>query len=307
MRFMLKEVAETMPKSVRYLHRRCIACLISCLFLPSLVVANFEHAGHVLNRLAYGPSPEDLQWIETAGVTPYITQQLDAMTVDESGNEALHAREAALFGEVIPARESHLIGVGAMWRYFKGTEEPPAGWRTIPFDDEAWMAGPTGIGYGDKDDETVLTDMRRTSNQAGYLSIYARHRFVLTEESHQAVSDLLLRIDFDDSFKATLNGVEVARQNLPERHVAYDQKAQASHEAGTPETYDLTAQKALLQIGDNVLALQVHNRSITSSDLSLIPELISRTRLPGPPLVTIKGIEELQQLVHIRGVNARRQ
>ncbi|NQV31549.1 MAG: DUF1800 family protein, partial [Phycisphaeraceae bacterium] len=79
------------------------------------------------------------------------------------------------------------------------------------------------------------------------------------------------------------------------------------HEAGTPETYDLTAQKALLQIGDNVLAFQVHNRSITSSDLSLIPELISRTRLPGPPLVTIKGIEELQQLVHIRGVYARRQ
>ncbi|MCP4452493.1 MAG: DUF1800 domain-containing protein [Planctomycetes bacterium] len=286
-----------------------LACLAFCFLLFSSAAPgnDLKRTGHVLNRLAYGPSPEDLQRIQDTGIAHYIQGQLAFETLDESDNQALHTREAALFGEVIPATEKHLINVGALWRYFKGTEEPPTGWRLTNFDDEAWLAGPTGIGYGDKDDETVLTDMRRTSSQAGYISLYARHTFVLTDESRQAVSDLLLRVDFDDGFQAALNGVAVARKNLPDRQVAYDQKAQASHEAGTPETFNLTPYKALLQTGTNVLTVQVHNRSITSSDLSLIPELISRTRLPGPSLVTINGIDELQQLVHIRGVYARRQ
>lgn len=293
------------------LHPRQIllASLLSslCLFGSALGDEGLEQAGHVLNRLAYGPSPEDLQRIQDMGVTGYIQGQLTPETIDESDNQALNARETALFGEVIPATETHLIKVGAIWRYFKGTQEPPANWLTVTFDDEAWLAGPTGIGYGDRDDETVLSDMRRTGNQSGYLSVYARHRFDLSEAERQAIGELLFRIDFDDSFQARLNGVNVARRNLPGGLVSHDQRALASHEAGTPETFDITAYKALLRTGENVLTVQVHNRSITSSDLSCIPELVNRIRLPGPPLVTIKGIDELQQLAHVRGLYARRQ
>jgi len=49
---------------------------------------------------------------------------------------------------------------GDVWTYFKGTVEPPPDWNTINFDDSSWDSGPTGIGYGDGDDATVLSDMK---------------------------------------------------------------------------------------------------------------------------------------------------
>jgi len=297
----------TKPSLFRF---QCLLeCLVISLFLIGSAVADkdLERSGHVLNRLAYGPSPEDVQRIQEAGITPYVHGQLAPETIDESSNMTLHTRQATLFSEVKPAKESTLIAVGSIWRYLKGTQEPPDAWQSIAFDHSAWLVGPTGIGMGDGDDATVLTDMRKTDSQAGYLSVYLRHTFFLTEESRQTLEELLLRVDFDDGFKVALNGVEVARQNLPAGLVTYDQAATASHEAGTPVIFDITAHKPRLKNGANVLAIQVHNRSFTNGDLTLIPELVNRSRLPGPPLVTIKGINELQQLAHVRGAYARRQ
>ncbi len=93
--------------------------VISVFFLASAVADNdLERSGHVLNRLAYGPSPQDLQRIQDTGITPYIFEQLAPETMNESGNQALLTREAALFGEVKPAKESFLISVGVIWLYF---------------------------------------------------------------------------------------------------------------------------------------------------------------------------------------------
>ncbi len=280
-----------------------------CLLLVGSAWANedLQSAGHVLNRLAYGPSPDDLQRIEEVGVSAYIMQQLDPLTVDESDNLELHSREATLFQELVPMQETTLVGTGTFWRYLKGTQAPPAAWTETGFDDRQWLGGATGMGYGDGDDQTLLPDMRRTDEQPGYLSVFLRHTFHLTETERQALNDLILLVDYDDGFIASLNGIEVARGNMPASPVAYDRRASGSHEAGTPESFDITAFKRHLRTGANVLAIQGHNQSPTSSDFSIHPELLSRTRLPGPALQTIKGINELQQLPHIRGVYARRQ
>lgn len=290
--------------SVAYLR-----CSIIYLLLLGSAWANedLQSAGHVLNRIAYGPSPADLQWIEDVGIRTYITQQLDPLTIDESDNLELHNREAALFQELIPMQETSIVSSSTFWRYFKGTQAPPAAWNETDFDDSHWLGGATGMGYGDDDDQTLLSDMRRTDEQPGYLSVFLRHTFHLTEAERLALNDVILLVDYDDGFIATLNGVEVARGNVPAGPVAHDQRASGSHEAGTPESFDITAFKRHLRSGANVLAVQGHNQSPTSSDFSMHPELLSRTRLPGPALQTINGINELQQLPHIRGVYARRQ
>ena len=51
------------------------------------------------------------------------------------------------------------IQVGDQWRYLKGQSAPPANWAATGFDDSAWSLGPTGIGYADADDATLLSDM----------------------------------------------------------------------------------------------------------------------------------------------------
>lgn len=277
---------------------------------------DIENAGHLLNRIGYGPSPADLAYLQEIGLQAYIEEQLDPARIDESGNIRLLDKEEALFIDKIPTRETIMIMAGEFWRYHKGSSEPFAAWKQAAFDDTDWLWGTTGIGMGDGDDRTVLTDMRRINDnpdtpedesQPGYLSVYLRYQFTLDSDALAAIDDLILRVDYDDGFKAYLNGMEVAVANLPVGRVPHNQPATRSHEAGTPEDFDISAGKRWLQVGENVLAIQVHNRNITNGDLSMIPELLSRQILPGPARRVIRGIDELQQLVHIRGVYSQKQ
>jgi hypothetical protein len=68
-----------------------------------------------------------------------------------------------------------LVPEGATWKFFKGIAHPSPGtnnWAALGFDDSAWLQGLSGFGYGDGDDNTVLTDMQNT-----YWTVYARHVF----------------------------------------------------------------------------------------------------------------------------------
>lgn len=173
-----------------------------------------------------------------------------------------------------------LVVEGDEWRYFKGVEEPPANWNALEFDDSAWLAGPTPIGYEtDSGYEsriaTALSDM-----PDNYISVYARRQFFVEDPSR--LSGLTLTMDYDDGYIAYLNGVPVHSEGAPDTP-AYDERATASHEAcgGTstptgpcpPEPIDLSDHIADLVPGVNVLAVQVHNRSLSSSDLLFIAEL----------------------------------
>ena len=102
-----------------------------------------------------------------------------------------------------------MIKVGDSWKYFKGESDPGSDWNTILFDDLSWTEGPTGIGYGDSDAATELSDMG-----GNYVSVYARKEFSVID--HAAVTGMTLNMDFDDGFVAYLNGVEVARDNISE-------------------------------------------------------------------------------------------
>jgi hypothetical protein len=300
--------------------RICFLSVLS-LFILSIPASeadrtDLQKAGHVLNRLGYGPSPADLAGVKQMGIPAYIAEQLDPASIDERNNLRLHQKEDALFTMKFPVRETLLIMSGQYWRYRKGTSEPHRGWKLFNFDDSGWLRGRTGIGYGDGDDRTALNDMRRINDdpetpedesQPGYLSVHMRHTFALNAEALAAADDLILRVNYDDGFKAYLNGYEVARANLPVGVVSYDTTATRGHEARLPRDFDISNYRDRLRVGDNVLAIQVHNRGYDSSDLSMIPELFSRQVLPGEPRKVIRGIDELQQLVHLRGVYSRKQ
>ncbi|HVR74131.1 MAG TPA: lamin tail domain-containing protein, partial [Planctomycetota bacterium] len=175
--------------------------------------------------------------------------------------------------------ETVLVDQGAEWRYAKGTvpfSTPPAAWREPAFDDSAWALGPSGFGYGDDDDATLLTDMLN-----GYTSVAVRKRFVLTAEEIAEPGELYLGVDYDDGFYAYLNGEEAARFNCGTSGVEFpfDAIATGAREAGTEDLFALP--KSLLRAGENVLAIAGHNFSIGSSDFSLIPRVIRRRLIVG--------------------------
>ena len=163
-----------------------------------------------------------------------------------------------------------IIDWGDIWKYRLGTSEPPAQWKNNGFDDQLWLAGKSGFGYGDNDDSTIIP--------TGVNSVYVRKTFNV-----QKLNDIVsavLHVDFDDGFVAYLNGVEIARDNIGTVGIppAYNQSATTYVEprivfGGKPKSYIITNLQSILVEGENVLAIQVHNYGTGSSDLTLIPFL----------------------------------
>ncbi|MDP6143861.1 MAG: CotH kinase family protein [Candidatus Marinimicrobia bacterium] len=153
------------------------------------------------------------------------------------------------------------------WAYQIPESELSSDWNTIGFDDSDWSTGPGGFGYGDEDDGTEIEPA---------LSVYLRRIFAVTNTVD--LISVILHADYDDGFVAYLNGTEIGRSNnLGESgtFVPYDETTSTDHEAqlysgGYPEAYTLDSLQlaSLLTAGENVLAIQVHNVGITSSDMS---------------------------------------
>ena len=154
------------------------------------------------------------------------------------------------------------------WNYIIPSQEPSSDWNTVTYDDSDWSVGPGGFGYGDNDDGTTVDN--------GTISVFMRRTFTITELTK--LNTAILHADYDDGFVAYLNGVEVFRSfNLADEDdtVPYDATTNIDHEAQlytglVPEAYVLDSIDIaeLLSVGDNMLAIQVHNVGQTSSDMS---------------------------------------
>ena len=148
------------------------------------------------------------------------------------------------------------------------TTEPNSNWKELSYDDSDWRTGRGGIGYGDEDDATTIA--------SGTQMLYLRKTFQLSNTAN--IQELWLDIDYDDAFVAYINGHEIARGNIIGNAPAHndtpivDREAQM-YQGGSPERYQISDFASLLNEGDNVLSIQVHNISNSSSDLTIIPFL----------------------------------
>lgn len=167
-----------------------------------------------------------------------------------------------------------LIGPGDEWSYLAGNAPgPEPDWNLLDFDDFDWELGPTGIGYGDGDDATTLDDM-----SGNYVVVYTRKVFQLELDT---IESLVLSCAIDDGFVAYINGQEIGRFNIAEGEVNNDTTANGANPQGEPvidTPVEIAIAKDLLVEGDNIIAVSVHNATLTSSDLTFIPTLI---QIPG--------------------------
>ena len=153
------------------------------------------------------------------------------------------------------------------WFYLVPETEPEADWNMLGYENSNWINGQGGFGYGDDDDGTIIDQT---------ISVYLRKSFSV--ENTSLFEEAILHADYDDGFIAYLNGYEIARSSNLGSHedfISYNTPTSAGHEAslyngGYPETFILDSESidSLLVYGQNVLAIQVHNVGISSSDLS---------------------------------------
>lgn len=153
-------------------------------------------------------------------------------------------------------------------KYLIPTQNLSSAWKTIGFDDSSWSTGNSGFGYNDGDDNTQVP--------GGTTAVFVRKEFTIADIN--AIQSLIFDVDYDDGFVAYINGVEIARANITGTNPPFNASTITDREAqiysgGLPERFILNDPTAILQDGENVLAIQVHNISSNSSDMSLIPFL----------------------------------
>ncbi|MCK4563061.1 MAG: lamin tail domain-containing protein, partial [Verrucomicrobia bacterium] len=158
-----------------------------------------------------------------------------------------------------------LVNTGSTWRYWDNGALPASNWMTAQYSDSAWGEGSAELGYGDGDESTVL-DYGPNAAQK-YITTYFRKTFSCADAS--SVNSLALNLLRDDGAVIYLNGIELARHNMPAGQITSE--TLASSAVGNAEEsifYPLALPSSLLQTGENLLAIEVHQADLASSDLS---------------------------------------
>ena len=123
-----------------------------------------------------------------------------------------------------------LLATGAAVRVFVPSNDIGTGWLAPGFNDAAWLAGATAVGFdtGTNYTPALRTDLR-TRMLGSNASAFVRVPFVVSNVA--AIKDLTLRLRYDDGFVAWLNGALVASNNAP-ASLAWNSTATADHGLG---------------------------------------------------------------------------
>ncbi|MGK0185276.1 MAG: hypothetical protein ACI9R3_001052 [Verrucomicrobiales bacterium] len=163
---------------------------------------------------------------------------------------------------------------GSEWKFLDtGADVSMLEWNQPDFDDSNWGTGASELGYGDRNERTVVSFGGDAGNK--FITTYFRHTFDLTATGTDSVSKVTrldARVLFDDGVVVYLNGTEVARFFMPEGVINADTPAlSGGDENEFVEIRSIDA--SLLRAGSNTLAIEVHQTSKTNSDISLDVEL----------------------------------
>lgn len=168
-----------------------------------------------------------------------------------------------------------LIAASSTWSYNDLGTDLGTDWVGTTYDDSTWPTGAGQLGYGDGDETTVIGWGPHPTRRA--ITAYFRSEFVLDDASSVVALDLdLLR---DDGAVVYLNGTEILRNNMPTGVITAVTPASSATSRENEYRKFLLDASALVD-GVNVIAVEVHQDSIYSSDLSFD---LALTALLAPP------------------------
>lgn len=164
------------------------------------------------------------------------------------------------------------VASGATWKYRFENSAPAANWAAVGIDDAGWAQGKAPLGWGSTQ---IQTELAAAGTKP--LTSYFRHGF--TVKSLAGVQELQITTRSDDGIAVYVNGVEVARKNLPTSALTYQTYATAAPRTSAAHnaSLEVTLPASALRAGANVIAAEVHSnwRATPDSSFELEAELVS--------------------------------
>ena len=163
-----------------------------------------------------------------------------------------------------------LLALGSQWRYLDDGSDQGTAWSDIDFDDATWPAGNAQFGYGENDEVTTISFGEDGDNK--FATTYFRTSFDVTDLT--ALESVEIHMLVDDGAVVYVNGRETHRVRMAEG--AIDYQMFASNDAREDAFDVLVLDKAILRKGKNTIAVEVHQGSGDSSDVSFDLEVVAQ-------------------------------
>jgi len=240
--------------------------------------------------------------VEGNGTEGHIYYTLDGTDPRVPGDPGLPASSAIEIANPAYPAEAPLnntivfIRKGDTFRYLDNGMDQGTTWRTNHFKDIHWQSGRAEFGYGDGDEATVVSYGPQSSNK--YITTYFRKNFHVGDLSQ--ITDLTLELKRDDGAVVYMNGTEIARSGFDSStSVQYTTLAHnaSSENSFIPFTLD---KSVLLENSLNTIAIEIHQASRTSSDISFDMELYGRDDSQTVPVDPIQGDIPITETTHIK-------
>lgn len=165
----------------------------------------------------------------------------------------------------VNAQTTTLINSGSVWKYLDNGSDQGSAWFMPGFNDASWASGNAELGYGDGDESTVVGYGPNSSNK--FITTYFRKTFNVINPS--VFSSLNLQLVRDDGAVVFINGVEVWRSNMPSGSISYTTNAPSTISwPFEDDWHSITISAAHLVAGTNTIAVEIHQDSPSSSDIS---------------------------------------
>ena len=213
------------------------------------------------------------------GLAPGTAHTYDIRTVDTSGNVSAPATVSAT-----TSANPWLVRSGDAWSYRSDGTDLGTAWRAPGFATTGWATGASPLGWGNSGQATTIA--------SGQITQYFVRHFTVADPGDGQLLDLRLRRD--DGAAVYLNGVEIARSNLPSGTLTAATYPTSTVSVGGGSTwYDVTVPATLLTAGDNTLAVELHQDSKSDKhavlDVGLEWQTPGETNPPTRPTVTSTG------------------
>jgi len=155
-------------------------------------------------------------------------------------------------------------------------------WTQRVFDDSAWLQGTTGVGYdspagGYNGMFNLSIAAMRNNNTSAFIRVPFS---IPSQATLDAIGTMSLNLKYEDGFVAWINGTKVAGDNDPASPVWNSSTGGTNRNEGSAvqfTSFDATAGKGGLIVGNNTLAIQLLNSNVGSSDILCIPQLTYST------------------------------
>ena len=211
-------------------------------------------------------------------------------------------------GLVISILTPILDVTGGAWRYESSGQDLGSAWRSPGYDDTGWSNGVALFGAEDPGvyPWPLLTPLSlRATNGAPILTYYFRTPFTVADKT--AITSLRVEAYVDDGAVWHLNGREGGRLrisgNIPVDGVTNSVLAQSPNNEG--QAAIVTLPLTNIVTGENLLAVEVHQSSATSTDVVFGMALSTVTSVTNGPVLHTPIVQPGGVEVTLEGISGR--